>query len=264
MNKMRVCPLWCLILLVISFGHERSYAMDADKSGAIVPELPIGKLFDDKPFLKFLTEIHLVKKMLNDPQFIMEFKKSNTPQELKNISSVAKMLICTIVLSTKTNHLDLLDMNYDYVKSQSSDAKETQVITKLKNCIIYQANIVFNNVHLTNLWLLLLNDVTVQSQFKYGKAQVTSLLEATYHFLLVRGKYTILFNWVVRNPALRPQILMNLIRLFIKKPNDVMAVFSKYHYSSLNVKQQSLLASNFYKERIKFFEVIPANQLTEM
>lgn len=262
MNKKRVRSIWYLILLMISFGHERSQAMNTDKSGAMVPELPIGKFFHDKPSLKFLTEIHLVKKMLNDPQFIMEFKKSNTPQELKNISSVAKMLICMIVLSTKTNHLDLLDMDYDQTKSQSCDVKENKVITKLKNCIIYQANIVFNNVRLINLWLLLLNDVTVQSQFKYGKAQVEILLQATYHSLLVRGKYTVLFNWVVLNPILRPQILLSIVGLFTQPPKDLKVIFSKYNYYSLNSNQMAFLVNNFYEEMIPFFVAIPAQHLT--
>jgi hypothetical protein len=261
MNKKVVRSIGYLILLLISFGHERSQAMNTDKSGEMVPELPIGKFFYDKPSLKFLTEIHLVKKMLNDPQFISDFQKSNIPDELKNISSVAKLLICMKELSTKTNHLDLLDMNYDYTKELPQIKK--QVLNNLKNCIIYQANIVFNNVHLTNLWLLLLNDVTVQSQFKYGKAQVMTLLEATYNSLLVRGKYTVLYNWVIRNPSLKQQILLKIVRLFTRPLNDLIALFSKYHYSSLNLNQQSLLASNFYKEMIKFFEAIPANQLTD-
>ncbi|BDC34710.1 hypothetical protein Noda2021_06680 [Candidatus Dependentiae bacterium Noda2021] len=89
------------------------------------------------------------------------------------------------------------------------------------NCVRNYAVPVFSNKELTNLWILLLNDVSFHARFPAGKEQVLELFESTYAQLLSKNKINILYSLFTTYPQLRKSILEFLNTLFTKSANQL-------------------------------------------
>lgn len=222
-----------IIYLAVLIAAARALSMQPGEQQQQSIELnntPEQSFFSYTPTLKQAAQLYIIKQMLINPNLIQSFTKANLPQELRGLGLLARLVVCLLNLLQDDEWQDVNLLNEVFTREVVDNLKEDKkpAMIQFVNCVRNYAVPVFSNKELTNLWILLLNDVSFHARFPAGKDQVLELFESTYAQLLSKNKINILYSLFTTYPQLRKSILEFLNKL-LTKPADELSEYVNRH-----------------------------------
>lgn len=234
-----------LCLLIISF----TLVNGAELPGGSVDQQPRA-IFVTIPTLQQKAALYFIKRLINDSSYADIFMELPISEQLKDITLVSSLLNCLIDLSNDTLYKkrDVLKSSFSKnffasLKKQIDESSSEEKKENLKNqmstfvCVRENGEKILRSFYLTHLFILALNDPTIQIKLGSGFLHAGYFLNTLFDLLLIKN-YSYVFDELSTDKELRNLLTKRLITIFTDE--EVFENLSKFFINELENR-------NFYE-----------------
>lgn len=171
-----------------------------------------------------------MRSLVANQALIQVFEEDNVPLELKNLSSVARLIGCMKNLFEIKDYSDFdpFDISFSPDLEKIARDEKNQIVLDNFNCVRAQTIAVFGGQKLLDLLLLSLNDPFIASLFT-DKEQVANVIDSIIYRMVLKGKFDTLLSWFKKYPVVREAILIILIKKAGKNSSELVKDFYRYN-----------------------------------
>lgn len=171
-----------------------------------------------------------MRSLVANQALIPVFEEGNIPQELKDLSFVARLIGCMKNLVSHEDYTDLdpFSISFDPELEEIARDEKNQIVLDNFNCVRAQTIAVIGSQKLLDLLLLSLNDPFIASLFT-DKEQVANVIDSIIYRMVLKGKFDTLLSWFKKYPVVREAIPIILIKKAGKNSSELVKDFYRYN-----------------------------------
>lgn len=218
-----------VLTAVAGLGYAMENVENPQTAEPGVQQQGSGVFFETVPTLQQIAAINIIKSLVTDQSQITDFEEGNIPQELKDISSVARFIACLKNLVAIEDYADLdpFSISFDPEIEQIACDENNQSALENFDCVRAQTVALFGSEKLLNLLLLSLNNPKIASLFTDYK-QIGNILDSIFFRMIIKNKSDVLLSWVNTYPRIKGAVLTILLEKIAQQATILTRDFYRY------------------------------------